>query len=294
MVHKAAGTPAEQLAGDVVCRRCSYNLRGLAPQGTCPECGNPIAPSMDGELLRNADPRWVGTLSRGAALIMWGLILSLVAYTVGDLSTFSYSAFVITRQIPMVLASLLVLPGAWLLTVRDPGKPAAKKLITAQRIIRIFVVLALLDEIEGVVLFSIQSPLAGHWVVNSVAVVQRLMETAGHFALFLYMGILAGRIPHRALVKEAKFLKWFVLLLGGLYTLRELVIALSLFYPGLLNNERVFSWVFLPAYLVFLPYAAVAIHFFWRFKRETRAQAELATEIWQDMPRRQPGSAEKG
>lgn len=31
---------------DIVCSACGYNLRGLLPDGKCPECGTPIAESV--------------------------------------------------------------------------------------------------------------------------------------------------------------------------------------------------------------------------------------------------------
>jgi hypothetical protein len=51
---------------DVACRRCRYNLRGLEPDGCCPECGAAIGLPRYGDFLRFADPAWVETLGQGA------------------------------------------------------------------------------------------------------------------------------------------------------------------------------------------------------------------------------------
>jgi hypothetical protein len=44
-------TPASptvvQIDRDVMCRRCHYNLRGLAVDGNCPECGSPVGASTN-------------------------------------------------------------------------------------------------------------------------------------------------------------------------------------------------------------------------------------------------------
>ena len=53
------------------CIRCGYDLRGLAPDGRCPECGLPIARSaVPGDELRHAPPHWLASLSWGARLVL--------------------------------------------------------------------------------------------------------------------------------------------------------------------------------------------------------------------------------
>jgi hypothetical protein len=44
---------------DIPCRKCGYNLRGLAVDGRCPECATPVGVSINGELLRYSDPTFV-------------------------------------------------------------------------------------------------------------------------------------------------------------------------------------------------------------------------------------------
>lgn len=50
---EAAREIARQLAGDLPCVRCRYNLRGLSVRGPCPECGLPVRAT----LLMVVDPR---------------------------------------------------------------------------------------------------------------------------------------------------------------------------------------------------------------------------------------------
>src|SRR5687768_14962896 len=70
--HDVAGG---QLAHDVACRKCGYNLRGLDANGRCPECGTAVGYSLHGDLLRFCDPNWVDTLHRGTRMFIWGVVL---------------------------------------------------------------------------------------------------------------------------------------------------------------------------------------------------------------------------
>ena len=54
-----------RLCVSALCRQCGYNLRGLAPNGNCPECGLGVAQSLGADLLSFADSAWLATLGRG-------------------------------------------------------------------------------------------------------------------------------------------------------------------------------------------------------------------------------------
>ena len=54
---------------DVLCMSCGYNLRGLLAGGQCPECGEPIGPSLRPDRLRLADPSWLAKIVHGLRLI---------------------------------------------------------------------------------------------------------------------------------------------------------------------------------------------------------------------------------
>ncbi len=70
-----------RIAQDLDCVRCGYNLRGLEPRASCPECDEAVARALRGELLRFADPAWVTSLSAG---VVW-LVVGLTGMFVGDL-----------------------------------------------------------------------------------------------------------------------------------------------------------------------------------------------------------------
>lgn len=79
------GTGAILPDSDVPCVHCGYNLRGLRPEGHCPECGVWIAVSVGAEVTRRsvgrertpqyleaASPVWLLTLQRGCGLCLAG------------------------------------------------------------------------------------------------------------------------------------------------------------------------------------------------------------------------------
>lgn len=71
-VNRAAGDDAVLDAvlpdADVVCLLCGYNLRGLEPDGHCPECGASIATSVTSENARHAAARHEGAARYVVAL----------------------------------------------------------------------------------------------------------------------------------------------------------------------------------------------------------------------------------
>ena len=67
-----------RLAEDVLCIECGYNLRGLRPDGKCPECGNDVAPSLRGLKLETASLPWLRSIRRGFVLLRYYFLASLV------------------------------------------------------------------------------------------------------------------------------------------------------------------------------------------------------------------------
>jgi hypothetical protein len=74
--------PAEIIREDARCLSCGYELRGLTPQGLCPECGTPASLSLRPPGVADADPAWLALQARGARIMMvcsmWVWVLPLV------------------------------------------------------------------------------------------------------------------------------------------------------------------------------------------------------------------------
>ena len=56
-------------SAEVDCRGCGYNLRGVAVEGACPECGAAVLDSLRTHALEASDPRWLNRLAIGSRLL---------------------------------------------------------------------------------------------------------------------------------------------------------------------------------------------------------------------------------
>ncbi|MCC6679350.1 MAG: hypothetical protein IT445_00460 [Phycisphaeraceae bacterium] len=86
---------------DVTCLNCGYNLRGINPAGTCPECGMSISIALRQDHLQDAPQPWRRTVRLGTALVCLGTLISFPLLNIG----------------PMLAAI-----GFWLVTVRQPQR----------------------------------------------------------------------------------------------------------------------------------------------------------------------------
>jgi hypothetical protein len=145
----AAGPPSPDAANstldkDVACVACGYNLRGLRPDGRCPECGRAVADSLKSEHWSQADPKYVRRLLLGLAI----LALAFAAGLIGEIfesalyaglviydSTSAVGDFVLrsllsiesdarlTEIVSYFIPNIGLLIGIVLLTRHDPERP---------------------------------------------------------------------------------------------------------------------------------------------------------------------------
>jgi hypothetical protein len=150
--NDAADVPMpETRAGSLPCVRCGYELVGLPGEGACPECGCAIALSRRGDLLRYADPHWLGLLVRGlrwlgagyialvAVFGTWILMMALaiaaatVGGAIGDL--FDHAAGWVRDAVPYVggVAALLTGLGLWWLSAPEPREDSGSPRVVMHR-----------------------------------------------------------------------------------------------------------------------------------------------------------------
>ena len=93
-----------QVACDVACLQCGYDLRMQHVDGACPECGTPVRVSLRRDRLDDSDPDYLKRLSRGAGWFRVGVAATVVLLYFG---------------------LLIAAAGVWRLTRAEPGRVAA-------------------------------------------------------------------------------------------------------------------------------------------------------------------------
>ena len=135
------------VAPTILCVRCRYDLKGLASDGPCPECGTPIVRSLSCDRLSHADPRWLARLARGQALITWGLGLLLLGTILAGIALVVRAGPLSTRIEPIVTtmvlysgvlvsAAALLATGVLLATAQDPSMRGFERTFSSRTLAR--------------------------------------------------------------------------------------------------------------------------------------------------------------
>lgn len=128
-IRPVAFDVAGAIDSDLICRRCGYNLRGLKPEGICPECAAPISDSLRDDRLADADSAWLSLVARGLGLVFWIAIaksLSVFFYaglsetylSVSDPQAGGYT-LILWFDLLLVIFGLI---GLWRATAREPRR----------------------------------------------------------------------------------------------------------------------------------------------------------------------------
>lgn len=254
-------TPPDLQRTDVPCRNCGFNLRGLSPDGNCPECGSPIWRSICEDRLMYCGESYLQMLYRGliciliAALATVGVtVLSFIvvgiAIAVGISA--SGSAFAqsftaqqglisVVTQTVMLPISLLMLYGWWLFSAPDPGVSASDSGQKPRRIVRGSTVamaaattLTLICQTAALMVSWMELVAGGVSIVNAVAGIVQF------FASMLYVRWLAPRIPSMTIENRAKLYMWLlpVIYVVGVCVVVGPIVA-TVMYFLLLNLVRI-------------------------------------------------------
>lgn len=215
--------PDGAVSADVPCRKCQYNLRGLAVDGRCPECGTPVGLSTRGDYLRYSDPAWVASLRTGVQLMLWAIVVSILGAVVGGIVARAIGS----RLLPTLISSaggLLSVAGGWLLTTPDPSGLGEDRYGTSRKVIRVTLAVGLVQQGLTFVQQTGTFPPAINLLLTLTASGAALVGLVGTFATLHYLSKLALRIPDASLAERARSLVWAygvplgLLVLGGVVT----------------------------------------------------------------------------
>lgn len=198
--------PDGAIQQDVACKRCGYNLRGLREDGLCPECATPIGRSVTGDLLRFADPGWVGRVAFGLDLLVFGIVIALLLGCVGGaIGVMSKST--VPLQLVGLVATAINVVGVWCMTTPDPSGIGEHTRLNARRIVRT----SMLANVAGSFAATLLPTSSGAQVVVLTAmllsVVNGLLHLVCEWFKFYFYQSLADRVPEPKLAARARFLR---------------------------------------------------------------------------------------
>jgi len=233
------------LAEDIPCRACGYNLRGLALAQSCPECSLPIERSVRSDRLAFASPSWVFRLRRGMLLVIVGILSTVGVQILGAIGIISVVGVVMSStargggapppnplgmpgvMLAIAIASLLAvactlvtITGVWFFTTPDPAKADARP-INARTLARWCYLANVLALPANMVLQSTGNGMgfggAGgmgigigplFYVASIAATVMGGVTAIGQVAGLIYLRNLALRVPRPALAGQARLVAW--------------------------------------------------------------------------------------
>ncbi len=198
-----APTASAFISHDVPCHRCAYNLRGLPRDGRCPECGAPTRVSLQGDLLRFADPAWLRKLLLGAKLPYYALYTLFITVFVGQLSSVAlrsylgrsdlgvFPAVYITTSI--YLGGGVLLWSLWLISAPEPANRERENWHAPRRVLRVAALVAGLG-LGPAVLLPLLASKGATWLLATLILSPfGLAGLVGAWAMCRYMAQLADR-----------------------------------------------------------------------------------------------------
>ncbi len=276
---------------DTPCRKCSYNLRTLATNGNCPECGTPVGASIFGNLLRFSDPTWVGKLSQGAQYLLVGILVilgetisSVAAHAVGRATgAIQPGTHQTLFQLLSLGGSFFIAVGSWFITEPDPSGIGEDEYGTARNIIRgtclLWVAIKFVDLASNLSTL----PSTGAQLLSAIGYVSAIASVVGLIAQLQYFAKLAWRIPDPRLASRANFLK---VALSATYCITILVGLVGYWgslRPGVGTPISVVIMMSCSAIIMILAtviFGAMYLFMIVKFRRRFSEQAMLAEQLW--------------
>jgi hypothetical protein len=266
---------------DVACRKCSYNLRGMAGDGLCPECGAPVSLSMRGDLIRYSDPAWINRLSSGITLILWGVGIVIVAFA---LQLWNRSQFLFSPLVPRLVSlagDLLYDAGYWALTLPDPSGLGENLYGRYRKLVRVCVCLMLVLHLWGAVARDDLFPPGIYLPIAIAAGVCRLAGCVGFIAALKYLSLLATRIRDGDLENRARIFQYTLGIPLGLVAL--VVCGIELKFAAGWGRARPSNGFIMAVGFTELIVLISGIRYLLvlrRYRNRLQEQAALATESW--------------
>ena len=207
---------------ELPCAGCEYDLRNLPIGGNCPECGTPIARSLERGTLHHADPRWLRRLAVAGWLVpaslAFGVAVQLALQAAKarlGLALPAYDGWIALNAVGQAAVGAAALAGPAVSCLR----PAPARFDLAPRRRRAVLLLAgvaVLADVGGNAVSVVGSRVAPAspspaWVLSSMQLfgVMFLASTAVAFGLALsHAAALLDRVPRSLLPRAMRGVLW--------------------------------------------------------------------------------------
>jgi hypothetical protein len=262
----------------VTCIRCAYNLRGLAPDGACPECATPVERSIQGDCLYFFPPEWNERLARGMNWIVAGIVLGIVGPI---LSGLVLGPMWIGVTLP--IATGLQVVGCWLVTTPEPARLENEPVLNVRRCVR-FMAVFNYAAVWGFLLGSAWARFRFGPIGAAVLCLTAIIELV---SAFVYAGRLAIRIPSWKLAKDCRELMWAWLIL-------PVLVAVSSFIGGPDGSSGIAIAVACCATLAALILPVLTFMVILGLRWKLAETAALARQVWGKPVRASAETADSG
>lgn len=265
---------------DLDCRRCGYNLRTLPEAGRCPECGSPVGLSTKGNFLRFANPEWVAKVAKGLKIIFAIIIANIV---IGFINGSVMQPTTLYSFMLVFAVGCIDYYGVWLMTEPDPSGIGEEKNVTARKVVRVSLGIALLALVFQPMseFFSGSDSFIVNGLVAFVGIVAFLASIVGWYAKFVFFAAIARRIPDDVLAKRAIFLRNGIIVCVAILVVFGVIVALTTSSQQGGGGGFGILFVFiLPAAIAFLVFAILTIIFTYRLMKSVESEAESARYNW--------------
>ncbi|MCB9854110.1 MAG: hypothetical protein H6818_00370 [Phycisphaerales bacterium] len=246
---------------DLPCRRCGYNLRTLAEEGHCPECGAPVQHSTRDHILHLAAPDWIRRVSWGLQMILIAAIANCFLYpSVGCFSTISVGLW----QAMVVVVAAVDCRGAWWLTEREATLAEDRRLDAARKEVRIATAIVLLCMILLLVFRFLSGALRSNFesLAITVALISQIANLGNWLARLRTFALLARRIPGERISRQLNTIRIGLLIYVTLLVIGMVGAFVSAF-GGMRGIQVLLVFVVLPGavgLIIFVIWTIVCIH----------------------------------
>lgn len=218
---------------EVACRGCGYNLQRFSLAQVCPECGWPVARSVQGEALLYTPPAYLRTVRSSITIIIAALMVDVVSTfgvvildTINEMFSMQWNLepLHIASHALSFLANVVTVWGFWRFTTPDPTLSRTEQRTSAYWILRIATVAAAL----GGFVETVFATLARAGTYTPTGVIEILMTVFGVAVYLLtaawisaamhFVSEIAVRVPDATLAYRTRVMVWlsWVLMLPGM------------------------------------------------------------------------------